>query len=112
MFNQETTKGHNKIGNKSNNGATTGAQAKTGVTRELSLEIARHWPEWATLRIDVSLLNGVRAACQSLLGTFKVTLHETIRNDDFQRKTALKHCCDIVSNSRTTLFQHCNAVLH
>ena len=83
MFNQETTKGHNKIGNKSNNGATTGAQAKTGVTRELSLEIARHWPEWATLRADVSLLNGVRAACQSLLGTFKVTLHETIRNDDF-----------------------------
>ena len=28
----------------------------------------------------------------------KVMLHETIRNDDFQRNTALQHCCDIVSN--------------
>ena len=25
-------------------------------------------------------------------------LHETIRNDDFERNTALQHCCDIVSN--------------
>ena len=25
-------------------------------------------------------------------------LHETIRNDDFLRNTALQHCCDIVSN--------------
>ena len=25
-------------------------------------------------------------------------LQETIRNDDFQRNTALQHCCDIVSN--------------
>ena len=25
-------------------------------------------------------------------------IHETIRNDDFQRNTALQHCCDIVSN--------------
>ena len=25
-------------------------------------------------------------------------LHEKICNDDFQRKTALQHCCDIVSN--------------
>ena len=25
-------------------------------------------------------------------------LYETIRNDDFQRNTALQHCCDIVSN--------------
>ena len=25
-------------------------------------------------------------------------LHETIRKDDFQCNTALKHCCDIVSN--------------
>ena len=23
----------------------------------------------------------------------------TIRNDDFLRKTALQHCCDVVSNS-------------
>ena len=35
VFNQETTKGHNKIGNKSNNGATPGVQAKTGITRDL-----------------------------------------------------------------------------
>ena len=28
----------------------------------------------------------------------KVMLHETIRNDDFQRNTALQHCCNIVSN--------------
>ena len=26
-------------------------------------------------------------------------LHETIRKDDFQRNTALQHCCDIVSKS-------------
>ena len=25
-------------------------------------------------------------------------IHETIRNDDFQRNTALQHCCDIVLN--------------
>ena len=25
-------------------------------------------------------------------------LHDTIRNDDFQRNTALQHFCDIVSN--------------
>ena len=30
--------------------------------------------------------------------SFKLMLHETIRNDDFQRNTALQHCCDIVSN--------------
>ena len=28
----------------------------------------------------------------------KAILHETIRNDDFLRNTALQHCCDIVSN--------------
>ena len=33
------------------------------------------------------------------LGSFKVMLHETIRNDDFKRNTALQHCCDIFSNS-------------
>ena len=27
-----------------------------------------------------------------------VMLYETIRNDDFERKTALQDCCDIVSN--------------
>ena len=25
-------------------------------------------------------------------------LHDTIRNDDFWRNTALQYCCDIVSN--------------
>ena len=30
------TKGRNNIGKKSNNGATSGVQAKTGVTRELT----------------------------------------------------------------------------
>ena len=53
----------------------------------------------------------------SILLQFQVMLHETIRNDDFQRNTALQHCCDIVSNSYsivptlfrivTALFQHC-----
>ena len=33
-----------------------------------------------------------------LLSSIKVTLHETIRNDDFLRNTTLQHCCDIVSN--------------
>ena len=28
----------------------------------------------------------------------KVMLHETIRNEDFWRNTALQHCCDIVSD--------------
>ena len=27
-----------------------------------------------------------------------VMLHETIRNDDFRRNTALQHCCYIASN--------------
>ena len=27
-----------------------------------------------------------------------VLIHETIRNDDFERNTALQHCCDIVSD--------------
>ena len=26
-------------------------------------------------------------------------LHRTIRSDDFERNTALQHCCDVVSNS-------------
>ena len=30
---------------------------------------------------------------------YKVMLHETIRNDDFLRNTALQHCYDIISNS-------------
>ena len=32
------------------------------------------------------------------LKSLKLMLHETIRNDDFQRNTALQHCCNIVSN--------------
>ena len=31
--------------------------------------------------------------------SFKVMLHEAIRNNDFQLNKALQHCCDIVSNS-------------
>ena len=33
----------------------------------------------------------------------KVMLHETIRKDDFQRNTALKRCCNIVSNVYNTV---------
>ena len=33
----------------------------------------------------------------------KVMLHEKIRKDDFQRNTALKHCCNIVSNVYNTV---------
>ena len=29
-------------------------------------------------------------------------LQEKIRDDDFQRNTALQHCCDIVSNGQNT----------
>ena len=32
------------------------------------------------------------------LKSLKLMLHETIQNDDFQRNTALQHCCNIVSN--------------
>ena len=41
-------------------------------------------------------LNGLFHGC--LLHFVKVMLHETIRNDDFKRNTALQHCCDILSN--------------
>ena len=36
-------------------------------------------------------------------------LHKTIRNDDFQRNTALQHYCDIVSNVYNIVptLQHC-----
>ena len=42
----------------------------------------------------------------------KVMLHETIRNDDFLRNTALQHCCDIVSNGYNIgpTLQRCVAV--
>ena len=33
-----------------------------------------------------------------ILGNLKVMLHETIRNDHFQRNTGLQNCCDIVLN--------------
>ena len=33
----------------------------------------------------------------------KVMLHEKIRKDDFQRNTAMKHCCNIVSNVYNTV---------
>ena len=42
--------------------------------------------------------------------TFKVMLHDTIRNDDFQRNTALQHCCDIVQHGYNIVpaLQHCS----
>ena len=33
-----------------------------------------------------------------LLESLKVMLQEKIRNDDFERNTALQHCCNVVSN--------------
>ena len=42
----------------------------------------------------------------------KVMLHETIRNEDFLRNTALQlNIAATVFRMVTTLFQHCNAVL-
>ena len=40
---------------------------------------------------------------------FLVILHETIRNDDFQRNAARQHCCDIVSNGDNIVptYQRC-----
>ena len=39
-------------------------------------------------------------------------LHETIRNDNFWSNTALKNCCDIVSNGYNIVpaLQHCVAL--
>ena len=34
-----------------------------------------------------------------LMLIIKVMLQKTIRNDDFQRNTALQYCCDILSNT-------------
>ena len=43
---------------------------------------------------------------------FKMMLHGTIRNDDFQRNTALQHCCDIEWNGCNVVptFQRCVAL--
>ena len=43
-----------------------------------------------------------------------VILQETIRNDDFKYKTALHHCCDIVSNgcNIVPILQRCVAPLN
>jgi len=49
----------------------------------------------------------------NLFPPLKVVLHETIRNDDFYRNTALQHCCDIVSNGYNlvqTLQRRCVAL--
>ena len=96
MFNQETTKGHNEIG-----------KSLTMVLRQVhmlklalqeSLEIARHWPEWATLRAHVSLLwmafniyKVVRAAYQSQLGTYR-------SNDETATGTSLNVLSDLGAN--------------
>ena len=37
-------------------------------------------------------------ACNNPQVYFQVMLHETVRNDDFWRNTALQHCCEFVSN--------------
>ena len=37
-------------------------------------------------------------ACDNPQVYLKVMYHETIRNDDVWRNTALQHCCEIVSN--------------
>ena len=39
-------------------------------------------------------------------------LHETVRNYDFYRDTALQHCCDIVSNryNIVLILQRCVAL--
>ena len=52
------------------------------------------------------------SVAEILLYNLKVMLHETIRNDDFQRNTALQHCCDIVSNGYNivTALQRCVAL--
>ena len=44
--------------------------------------------------------------------TFKVMLHQTIRNNDFRRNTALQYCCDIVLNSHNIVptLQRCVAL--
>ena len=41
-----------------------------------------------------------------------VMLHETIRNDDLERNTALQHCYDIVSNGSNIVptLQRCVAL--
>ena len=69
------TKGRNNIGKKSNNGATSGVQAKAVVTRELRISSALTWTDelpcvqkfvsW----IAFNIYEVVRAACQSRLGT-------------------------------------------
>ena len=41
-----------------------------------------------------------------------VMLHETIRNNDLERDTALQHCCDIVSHGSNIVptLQRCVAL--
>ena len=55
----------------------------------------------ATQLFNSFCYNVARQVVRFLLLVFpylKVMLDETIRNDDFQRNTALQHCCDVVSN--------------
>ena len=53
-----------------------------------------------------------RKPSERLWESLKAMLHETIRNDDFQRNTASQHCCDIVSNGYniTPALQPCLAL--
>ena len=51
--------------------------------------------QWLQLRNVQKSVMHVKSCC---FASLKVILHETIRNDDFKRNTALQHCCDIVLN--------------
>ena len=48
--------------------------------------------------LDSKLFNDLSLGRQVNFVSVKVLLPGTIRNDDFNRNTALQHCCDIVLN--------------
>ena len=48
--------------------------------------------------LDNKLFNDLSLERQVNFVSVKVMLPWTIRNDDFNRTTALQHCCDIVLN--------------
>ena len=58
--------------------------------------LVRHCFEYSSYNI-VSTLQGHPRDCGFM--SVKVMLQETIRNNDFEPKTALQHWCDIVSDS-------------
>ena len=73
----------------------------------------RVWLGWI---LDVSAVIRFYRTCScwffkpsfsSLFQALTVMLHGTIRSDDFERNTALQHCCDVVSNSCNIATQCC-----